>query len=49
MEEGCPVLSNDSDFFVFAVDFVSLDSLDLESSAEQSRTFLTKFMNLFSS
>ena len=29
MERGCPVLSNDSDFFVFDVDFVRLDSVDI--------------------
>jgi hypothetical protein len=33
-------MSNDSDFFVFDVDFVSLDSLDLAGSAEQSKNFL---------
>ncbi|XP_023324004.1 protein asteroid [Eurytemora carolleeae] len=32
MERGCPVLSNDSDFFVFSVDFIRLDSVDLERS-----------------
>ena len=29
MERGCPVLSNDSDFFVFDVDFVRLDCVDI--------------------
>jgi hypothetical protein len=38
VERQCPVLSNDSDFFVFSVSFVSLDSVDLEASAaEQSK------------
>jgi hypothetical protein len=41
IERGCPVMSNDSDFFVFDVDFVSLDSLDLAGSAVQSKIFNT--------
>ena len=35
MKLGCPVLSNDSDFFVFAVDFVKLDSVDIVRSKEE--------------
>jgi len=31
MKEKCPVISNDSDFYIFNVKFISLDSLDLES------------------
>ena len=29
VSNNCPVISNDSDFFIFDVTFVSLDSLDL--------------------
>ena len=32
LSRQCPVFSNDSDFFVFNVDFVKLDSLDMERS-----------------
>ena len=31
----CPVISNDSDFFIFNVTFVSLDSLDICGSEEK--------------
>ena len=31
MAEDCPVISNDSDFFIFNVRFISLDSLQLDS------------------
>jgi len=37
MERGCPVLSNDSDFFVFSVDFVKLDSVDIIRSKEEGK------------
>jgi hypothetical protein len=32
--EDCPVISNDSDFFIFNVSFVSLDSVELEAGGE---------------
>ena len=31
----CPVISNDSDFFIFNVTFVSLDSLDMCCTEEK--------------
>ena len=32
---NCPVISNDSDFYIFNVTFVSLDSLDMCGAAEE--------------
>jgi len=31
MKEKCPVISNDSDFYIFNVQFISLDSLELDN------------------
>lgn len=38
---NCPVLSNDSDFFIFNVDFISLDSLQLDVRADHDDSFLS--------
>jgi len=43
MKKKCPVLSNDSDFFVFSVDFVKLDSVDIISSQEEGRLICSLF------
>jgi len=37
MQRGCPVFSNDSDFFVFSVDFVRLDSVDILASKSEGK------------
>ena len=35
MKEKCPVISNDSDFYIFNVQFISLDSLELDNLEEK--------------
>ena len=30
MQKNCPVMSNDSDFFIFSVDYIKLSSIDIE-------------------
>lgn len=52
---NCPILSNDSDFFIYQVQFIKLDSLDWDvSEDEEQNKFLdcqifkkSKFMNYY--
>eukprot|EP00092_Neocalanus_flemingeri_P002070 GFUD01002209.1.p1 GENE.GFUD01002209.1~~GFUD01002209.1.p1 ORF type:complete len:659 (-),score=134.82 GFUD01002209.1:7-1983(-) len=44
MKEKCPVISNDSDFYIFNVQFISLDSLELDR-LDQEKSISCKIFN----
>ena len=44
MKENCPVISNDSDFYIFNVQFISLDSLELDN-LEQEKSIRCRVFN----
>eukprot|EP00088_Acartia_fossae_P031028 TRINITY_DN31990_c0_g1_i4.p1 TRINITY_DN31990_c0_g1~~TRINITY_DN31990_c0_g1_i4.p1 ORF type:complete len:661 (+),score=110.72 TRINITY_DN31990_c0_g1_i4:67-2049(+) len=43
MQKNCPVMSNDSDFFIFSVDYIKLDSIDIEGSKSCGKLICSQF------
>ena len=43
MQKKCPVLSNDSDFYIFSVDFIRLDSVDINRTIEEGHLVAMRF------
>ena len=43
MQKNCPVLSNDSDFFIFSVEFIPLYSVDISRTIEEGQLVAMRF------